>query len=573
MLKFKVETEVYKKSFVHIFAVIIFILSNNVFAQTVEEKIRKIQIENEQRIRDQMNIKILPEFKKGLEINEEMPKGERSEGGVEEIKDIEKGIGNKPIEIDYKKCKVYKHIKIIESTKYSVSVTNNHKYENKCLGISDVMSVLEEVDSEIRAGGAKNKFTYIRKQDINASILYINVAVGEKKKLNEKDVYELLFGGDITVDKKEVEAKVSKEKNCVKIKQINIVGATRNVHSDLSNNITNKYNNLCINEETISAVLTEINNILVRNGYITSRALLPEQNLEISKALSIEVQMGLIEGVEVVSGGNEINTATIADQLVGKELNIRDIEQMLEQYNRIGSNSVKMKIVPGNKPGYSIVEISNEVKGNKINISASIDNKGSESTGKLRAGVTLTGNNFLNLNESIVIGARSPYQSNENDSNNNNFSLTLPFLYKTLLINGDGSKYKTLVYPASGRPILSEGESKNYSASINQSLYRNAETRINNNISISTSNSKNYIEKQLLTSSSRKQSKVSYELIYDSVLNGGTLNSSIKYTKGIKGFGGIVDKEVIAIDEPHAQFSKIQFDISYSKKFLVFNKM
>ena len=71
----------------------------------------------------------------------------------------------------------------------------------------------------------------------------------------------------------------------------------------------------------------------------------------------------------------------------GDILNIRDVEQGLEQMKRVSSQSVTMKLLPGTAVGTSIIELS--IKQEKpVHGSISIDNSGLESTGVYQGSFT-----------------------------------------------------------------------------------------------------------------------------------------------------------------------------------------
>jgi hypothetical protein len=96
----------------------------------------------------------------------------------------------------------------------------------------------------------------------------------------------------------------------------------------------------------------------------------------------------------------------------GKLLNLRDIEQGLEQMKRIPSQEVDMQIVPADKLGESDVVITVK-RGKPWKIMATLDDSGAKGTGKLQAGLNFAYDNLFNINYLFNVGI-------SNDADNNN---------------------------------------------------------------------------------------------------------------------------------------------------------
>src|SRR5258708_5042499 len=67
--------------------------------------------------------------------------------------------------------------------------------------------------------------------------------------------------------------------------------------------------------------------------------------------------------------------------LVGEILTRRDLERGSDQINRLGSNSARVDIEPGDEPGASRVLINDEARKRWL-ASASADNSGAAATGR-----------------------------------------------------------------------------------------------------------------------------------------------------------------------------------------------
>lgn len=116
--------------------------------------------------------------------------------------------------------------------------------------------------------------------------------------------------------------------------------------------------------------------------------------------------------------------------MAGEVLNLRDIEQGMEQLNRLPSQQVNIDIQPGAHAGYSRVVLQRSSARWPVAVSAGADNSGQKNTGtgQMNAGVTL--DNPLHLAEQWSLSAaRNDDFSRSHRSRSLNGSLTLPYGY------------------------------------------------------------------------------------------------------------------------------------------------
>ncbi|MEE7526200.1 ShlB/FhaC/HecB family hemolysin secretion/activation protein, partial [Enterobacter roggenkampii] len=103
---------------------------------------------------------------------------------------------------------------------------------------------------------------------------------------------------------------------------------------------------------------------------------------------------------------------------VGGILNLRDIEQGMEQINRLRTDPVQIEILPGTQAGYSIVNLTAKPEF-PLSASVSLDNSGQKSTGEDQLSGVLTANNMLGLADKwFVSGGRSSDFASAYDAQN-----------------------------------------------------------------------------------------------------------------------------------------------------------
>jgi hemolysin activation/secretion protein len=280
---------------------------------------------------------------------------------------------------------------------------------------------------------------------------------------------------------------------CVEIKQIAFGGNT--ILSDRRvRGITAKYENRCLTVDEINAMLNDITNVYIEKGYATSRAFMqmPQTRLKdgILDIYIIEGKIGRIEGVE---GGER---ATAFPWLRGEILNIRDIEQGLDQMNRLGSNKASMdiKAAPA-QDGVSDIEIKNELKG-RSNIGATLDNFGTDSTGQWRGGLRWTEDNLLGLNDQINLSLNHSIVPDFDNrlSRSAMVGFSVPLGYWTFSNNFSYSSYKTsFPMPISHDRFFSLGDSIMNSLAIDRMLLRGQTYKLSATAGLTYKDNQNYM--------------------------------------------------------------------------------
>lgn len=159
------------------------------------------------------------------------------------------------------------------------------------------------------------------------------------------------------------------------VREIRVQGATLLSPRSIRK-LVGKYEGQCLNLDGINAVLQTLTNAYVERGNVTSRAVLGPQDLG-TGVLEIQIIEGRVEsiGPDAASSMQPRQFLTIFPGVQGSVLQLRDIEQGLEQLNRLPSNNAAMRIEPGAKAGASRVLISN-VQKRTWRLSAGVDNLG-----------------------------------------------------------------------------------------------------------------------------------------------------------------------------------------------------
>ena len=141
----------------------------------------------------------------------------------------------------------------------------------------------------------------------------------------------------------------------------------------------------------------------------------------------------------------------------GKILNLRDLEQGLDQINRLARYNAQIKILPGSEQGFSIVDIQT-VDGRFWGAGIGFNNGGQDSTGETQLSLNVSAENvFWLLDRWSLNASKSSEFANDFDSENMNFALSIPFGYWNLDYRTSYSTYLThfenygFIYDSNGK--------------------------------------------------------------------------------------------------------------------------
>lgn len=331
--------------------------------------------------------------------------------------------------------------------------------------------------------------------------------------------------------------------SCVNIRKIMFTG-----NSEISDwsikRITKQYKGTCMSLLQINQMLNKITDLYIEKGYITSRAYMtmPQKRLK-RGILEIKIVEGKLSKVEGLGLGQVL---TAFPFMIGGVLNLRDIEQGIDQLNRLPSNSATMDIKPDDKNEYSKLEVKNKPKG-PTRLTFFTDNAGSESTGETRFGMRAAQDNLLGLNEQINMSyANSPSKDYDHrDANYLTVGASIPFGYWTLNNNFSWSNYRTSFLLYNGDRFYSYGNSVTNSLSLDRLLARGQRYKISASGGLTYKRNQNYTRvldlKMQNEVSSRDLAIVNFGLSSTFYLDNGVLYFNPTYNKGTKWFGALND--------------------------------
>ena len=329
--------------------------------------------------------------------------------------------------------------------------------------------------------------------------------------------------------------------------------------------ITRPYISSCMTVADLESLMGEITSVYIRRGYITTRAYLPEQDVASGK-LNILVVEGRIERYETIGEGSKIlKPQLLSPALVDDKLNIRDLEQTVDNANGLGRGRVSFDIAPGEVPGKSIIRLK-LAEPKRVFGSLSMDNQGSESTGKNNYSLSFSSGNLMALNELWTLVHRSSMPNSEDrGSDNTSLSVNFPMGYGVLELKAARSQFSTSTVTDLDRKLIFSGYTDTFDIAYGRTIHRDKTDKHQLKLKLGIAENESFVDDTLLEVSSKRLVRLTLD--YNATLRrpSGTYSFSPSLVMGLAPLNNLPDDVNLPADGDQAEFSLIKFHGTYRR--------
>lgn len=344
---------------------------------------------------------------------------------------------------------------------------------------------------------------------------------------------------------------VKSAEGCFQIRQIVVEGVTALKPWDVEA-VVKPRQNTCIGSPAVQGLMQELTNQYLKLGHITTRVYIPKQDLK-TGVLKLLVVEGHIEGIvfrQVFEGepkpqlGPDTKGLTAFPAGQGALFNLRELEQGLDQINRLPSSKATVDLMPGKTPGGSIIVVT-EQKQKRVRATVGADNSGSQSTGvtRLKAGVEFDEPLWLNESWAFnVVGTRN--------SNAVTGLFSIPYGSWTLSANGSYSENQQSL--TSSTALFNQTASS--SLKLDNLIYRDATSKLRVSAALSTWWNNRIINASELTP--QKRGAVRFGVGNELHLPGSVVSVDLGFNFGAPWWFGTPDSPLAAASAPKAEFAK-----------------
>jgi len=288
------------------------------------------------------------------------------------------------------------------------------------------------------------------------------------------------------------------ESPCFPISRISLIGEAAERFQFALSSVTGQGGGLgrCLGTEGINTVIARMQNALILRGYTTSQIRATTQDLKTGE-LVLTVLPGHVRHIRFAADASPRGTAWNALPInEGDILNLRDIEQGLENFKRVPTAQADIEVTPteaAEQPGDSDLVIRYQ-QSFPFRLTMSLDDGGSKATGKYQAGATLSYDNWWTLNDLFYASwNRSLGHYGDHGVNSYTVHYSAPAGYWMLGGTLSGSRYHQQVAGANSAIIYS-GQSENAELKLSRLIYRDAVRKTTLSLKGLLRNSRNFID-------------------------------------------------------------------------------
>lgn len=289
----------------------------------------------------------------------------------------------------------------------------------------------------------------------------------------------------------------------------------------------------CLGARGISNVLQGVQNAIVARGYVTTRVLAEPQDLK-TGTLALTIIPGRIRAVRLDDNGTHRGTTWNALPTgAGQLLDLRDIEQGLENFKRVPSAEADIQIAPGEQPGESDLLIRWR-QGFPLRVNLSADDSGSKATGKYQGSVTLSYDHWWTLNDLFYVTLNHDLGDSGYDgkgTRGRSVHYSVPMGYWLLALNASRNSYYQSVAGASQDYVYS-GDSSNGDVKLSRLLHRDAVRKTTASLRGWARSSKNFIDDTEVEVQRRRMAGWEFGLAHREFIGEATLDASLAYRRG-----------------------------------------
>lgn len=327
----------------------------------------------------------------------------------------------------------------------------------------------------------------------------------------------------------------------------------------------------CLGARGINRLLTYAQNEVVRRGYVTTRVLAGPQDLK-SGTLKIKVIPGRIK---TIRGTPAIDTAWQRMKALpneeGELLNLRKIEQSLENYKRVPTADADIQIEPSTdadaQPGDSDLVVKYR-QAFPLRATLSVDDSGSKYTGKYQGSATLSYDNPLGLNDLLYVSANQDLGGGVTGSRGTRGSgahYSVPFGYWLVSANYSENTYHQSVAGINQTYIYS-GKSANQNIELSYLFSRDAIQKSTASVQAFLRTSSNFIDDTEVEVQRRRTAGWALSLTHRRFLGAGVFDGELTYRRGTGAWGALPAPEE-SFGEGSSRMQVVNADLSLNMPF------
>ncbi|WP_115225359.1 ShlB/FhaC/HecB family hemolysin secretion/activation protein [Bergeriella denitrificans] len=305
---------------------------------------------------------------------------------------------------------------------------------------------------------------------------------------------------------------------------------------------------MCLGAQGINHIMTLAQNAVIGRGYTTTRILAAPQDLN-SGMLALTVLPGRIRSLHIDRSRDE---ATRAGRIAafqnefplqnGDILNLRDLEQGLENLKRLPTVEADIRIEPGEKPSESDVAVVWQQRLLPYRLTLAADDAGSKATGKYQGSVSLSAENPFGLSDMFYasvshdLGHKASYtdaDGKHTGSGTNGYAFHYSVPFGKWLWSWNHSSYRYHQAVAGMSEVYDyNGKSRTSDIGISRLLYRDAQRKTHLSAKLWQRETRSFIDDTEIEVQRRQTAGWALGLNHKEYIGKATLDVGLNYKRG-----------------------------------------
>ncbi len=261
----------------------------------------------------------------------------------------------------------------------------------------------------------------------------------------------------------------------------------------------------CLGAASIGTLVTRLQDALIEEGFITTRVLAAPPDLSTGR-LVLTVVPGRVHAIRMREGSSpQVRLVNALPIRPGDALNLRDMEQALENFQRVPGAQADIQVEPAQgtaEPGFSDLAVSYQ-GGRQWRWQATLDDSGSDATGRYPLSVTASLDHALTLNDLFyaTLNRDADWLARQLDhrqgphkgTGGHVLHYSLPWGHALLSLTVSRSGYRQVVIGAN-QTYVYRGASSNGELKLTRMLWRDGQYKLSGYVKLFGRGSRNYID-------------------------------------------------------------------------------
>lgn len=299
----------------------------------------------------------------------------------------------------------------------------------------------------------------------------------------------------------------------------------------------------CLGARGAALLIERAQNSLIEQGFVTSRVLATPQDLSTGR-LVLQIVPGRIAAVRLEGERQRPMLGTALPMGPGDLLNLRDVEQALENLRRVPSVQADIRIEPASQPGHSDLVIR-WAQGAPWRLLLTADDSGDKSSGRYQGSATLSLDDPLALNDLLYVTLSHDLGGGEpgpRGTRGVNAHYSVPVGPWLLAFNASRSRYHQTVAGLTQDYVYS-GQGDRRDVELRHMVHRDASSKTHWTYSLFARRSRNLIDDTEVEVQRRRVGGYQLGLEHQRQWGRATVEASVQFRRGTGAFGATAAPE------------------------------